>query len=265
MEKDIRRFFSKYTSMSNIKTGILPKCESDIEEVQRQIDANEFSPAKADDYQRGLAYFFGIGDIRDDEAGLRYLKLAADDGNADAMNMYGFACYHTSLGSKENPQKQEWYEKQALKYFTEAAQTGQSEALFNLGVCYTEGKCTEENEKLGLTYIRKAIEKHHPKAELYLEEYQAKRGQGPQIDREIPKEEAFAKIAEEMKREAGDGPIYLTGLFNDIYLEKGYKWIRHAALGWICSKDDGQSFLIRESELEEIGDSVLSVVETEAQ
>ena len=29
-ENDVRRFFSKYTSMSNIKIEQLPKCEQDI-------------------------------------------------------------------------------------------------------------------------------------------------------------------------------------------------------------------------------------------
>ena len=256
MERDLRRFFSKYTSMSNIKTDQLPKCEQDIEEVLKLIDSGEFGQVefKLDDYKRGLAYFFGIGDIRDDEAGLSHLKAAADaenEGlrNADAMNMYGFACYHTSINSKEVPQKQAWYEKQALKYFAEAAKLGQTEALFNLGVCYLEGKCTEENTTLGLQFIQEAVDKVHPRAALYLEEYKAKEGLGPQIDREAPKEETFERILTEMRREADGGPIYVTGLFNDIFLEQGYQWVKNASLGWICSKDNGKSYLISESEL----------------
>ena len=106
-ENDVRRFFSKYTSMSNIKTEQLPKCEQDIVEIQELIDSGNFQEIEydLDDYKRGLAYFFGIGDVRDDEAGLRYLKMAADDGDVDAMNMYGFACYHTSLNCKAESEK----------------------------------------------------------------------------------------------------------------------------------------------------------------
>ena len=259
MEKDLRKFFSKYTSMSNIKTDQLPKCEQDIEKVLELIDSGEFSRVEfdLDDYRRGLAYFFGIGDVRDDEAGLTYLKAAADaehEGlrNADAMNMYGFSCYHTSINSKELPQKQAWYEKQAFKYFAEAAKLGQTEAVFNLGVCYMEGKCTEENTELGLQFVEEAVEKGHPRAALYLEEYKAKAGLGPQVERAAPKEEVFEKILTEMRREADGGPIYVTGLFNDIFLEQGYQWVKNAGLGWICSKDNGKSYLISESELGEI-------------
>ena len=253
-ENDVRRFFSKYTSMSNLKTKQLPKCEQDITDIQEIIDAGNFQEIEfdLDDYKRGLAYFFGVGNVRDDEAGLRYLKLAADDGYIDAMNMYGFACYHTSLACKEEAEKKNWYERQAIKWFKEAAGMGQVEAIFNLGVCLVEGIGTEADDAEGMRYLETASKKGHPRAALYLADYKSKHGQGPEILREGQKEEIFAQIAETMKKEAeesGISHIYVTGLFNDIYLEKGYKWVKNASLGWICSKDEGKSYLISEEEL----------------
>ena len=73
--------------------------------------------------------------------------------------------------------------------------------------------------------------------------------------KEGKKEEIFAQIAENMKNEAkksGISTIYVTGLFNDIYLERGYEWVKNASLGWICSKDGGKSYLISEVELNEL-------------
>lgn len=257
MEKDVRRFFSKHTSMSMIKADGTLKCEQDIVDVQNMIDSGEFQDMEfdLDDYRRGLAYFFGIGEIRDDEAGLRYLKLAADEGNIDAMNMYGYACYHTSLGSKDMPEKQQWYEKQAVKWFAEAASMGQVEAIFNLAVCMLEGKGTDLDEKEGLRFIETAMKKGHPRASLYLEDYKTKKGEGLSLPRECSREEAFALISDEMKKEiekSGLTDIYVTGLFNDIFLEKGYKWVKNPALGWVCSKDEGKTYLIAEGELAEM-------------
>ena len=256
-ENDVRRFFSKYTSMSNIKTEQLPKCEQDIVEIQELIDSGNFQETEydLDDYKRGLAYFFGIGDVRDDEAGLRYLKMAADDGDVDAMNMYGFACYHTSLNCKAEPEKKNWYEKQAVKWFKEAVAMGQVEAIFNLGVCLVEGVGTETDDAAGMRYLETALKKGHPRAARYIADYKAKNGQGPKVEREGKKEEIFAQIAENMKNEAkksGISTIYVTGLFNDIYLERGYEWVKNASLGWICSKDGGKSYLISEVELNEL-------------
>lgn len=260
-ENDVRRFISKYTSMSNIKIEELPKCEQDIVEIQEVIDAGDFPEVEfdLDDYKRGLAYFFGIGNVRDDEAGLRYLKMAADDGNIDAMNMYGFACYHTSLNCKAEPEKKNWYEKQAVKWFKEAALMGQVEAIFNLGVCLVEGVGTETDDAAGMRYLETALKKGHPRAALYIEDYKAKNGQAPNIEREGAKEEIFAQVIATMKEEvqkSGISQIYVTGLFNDIYLERGYEWIKKASLGWICSKDGGKTFLISEEELKNLLDEM---------
>ena len=129
---------------------------------------------------------------------------------------------------------------------------GQVEAIFNLGVCLIEGIGTEADDAEGMRYLETASKKGHPRADLYIADYKSKHGQGSEILREGQKEEIFAQIAETMKKEAeesGISHIYVTGLFNDIYLEKGYKWVKNASLGWICSKDEGKSYLISEEEL----------------
>ena len=256
-DNDVRRFFSKYTSMSNIKIQKLPKCEQDIVDIQNLIDSGEFQEVEydLDDYKRGLAYFFGIGNVRDDDEGIRYLKMAADEGDVDAMNMYGFACYHVSLNAKSEPEKKNWYEKQAVKWFKEAALMGQVEAIFNLGVCNLEGIGIEKDENEGMRYIETALKKGHPRALLFIEDYRAKNGQGSACEREGNKADILKMIADNMKKEAskaGISKIYVTGLFNDIYLDKGYKWVKNPVHGWICSKDEGRTFLVTESELSEL-------------
>ena len=106
-----------------------------------------------------------------------------------------------------------------------------------------------------MRYLETALKKGHPRAALYIADYKAKNGQEPKVEREGKKEEIFAQIAETMKNEAkksGISTIYVTGLFNDIYLERGYEWVKNASLGWICSKDGGKSYLISEVELNEL-------------
>lgn len=264
MENDVRRYLSKHTSMSNIKVEEVPKCEADIMRVQDMIDQDTFMnlEMELDDYTRGLAYFFGIGNIRNDEAGLSHLRKAAEEGNIDAMNMYGFACYHSSLSAKNQSQKMEWYIRQALKWYGEAAKMGQVEAIFNLGVSYLEGlekeKSTEESTREGMRYLETAEKLGHPRAKLYIEDYKQKHGLGKAIEREGKKDDILSDIQHKMKeRMEKEGIKSLdqsmkTGLFNEIYLEIGYEWIKTDNLGWICSKDDGKTYLILESELEEL-------------
>jgi TPR repeat protein len=53
---------------------------------------------------------------------------------------------------------------QAMKYYRMAADQGDAEAMFGMGVMYRSGDGIEKNEKEGLDWIRKAAEKGYPPA-----------------------------------------------------------------------------------------------------
>lgn len=259
MENDVRRYLSKFTSMSNIKTETLPKCEMDIAGVQELIDNGEYLEKEGElsEYEQGIAYFFGIGQIRDDERGMQLLRMAAQEGDADAMNLYGFACYHTSLGCKDMPEKKEWYERQAVKWYTEAAQMGQLEAIFNLAVCLLEGKGLQADEERGLRYLTTASKGGYERAQRYLAQYNEAHGIKEAVERELPYEQVMEILVTEMKKGiASMGTdakrANMVGVFNEIAEEKGYAWVKNPTLGWICSKTEGKTYLITEAELNEL-------------
>ena len=257
MNKDITRYFTKHMSLSNIKTDELPKTEEDITQLVERAEENPnlINEAGLSDYQRGIIYFFGLGQIRDEKDGLYYLKLAADTDDMDAVNVYGFANYHMSLNCKDNPLQAQRYGYMALKLFMKAAESGQIEAMFNLGVCYIEGKITDTNYDKGRTLIEEAGKAGHPRAELYLKDLDIKNNPKAHITRENDKEKVIQDIIARLKPELAGIPknFSMVGLFNDVYLDNGYKWVKLSdEFGWMASKNDGETYLITESELEEI-------------
>lgn len=285
---DITKYFTKHTSMSNIKVERLPKCEQDIADL---LEASENNPklimdASLTDYERGILYFFGLGELRNDENGLSYLKNAADDGDVDAMNLYGFACYHISRHCGDDIALMKMYENDCIQYLMKAKNNGQSEGLFNLGVCYLEGKIVPINEEKGLEYINEAVKLGNAVAEEYLRRlmlsdsvflHQNVDNNGinsidlekqDQIDnkikRELELEDAVDTISKELWEEVLKLPLgtktSIAGLYNDVYVEKGYNWVKKEGFGdWLSSKDDGESYLIAESELENILDAVVAL------
>ena len=81
---------------------------------------------------------------------MEYYKLAADQGDAYALNNIGCKYY---LG---NGVEQKYDE--AVKYFKEAANQGEIFALFNLGMCYQDGTGVEKDLKKAAELYRQALD-----------------------------------------------------------------------------------------------------------
>lgn len=97
----------------------------------------------------------GKGIEKNDAEALMWAHKAADAGNADAMDIVGFA-YLRGAVVKRNPAI-------AIAYFKAAAHDSAS-AAFNLGQCYFGAQGTEQDCEKALEWWKKAAEKGHGRA-----------------------------------------------------------------------------------------------------
>lgn len=267
MNQDITKYFTKGTSLCNIKTDSLSQCDQDIADALNlcETDENVMLNNELSDYYKGIIYFFAIGDLRDDDNGLYFLKREADNGNCNAMNLYGYAAYHVSRNCHEDIRKKYYLEKQAIKYFELAASENQEDALLNLGICFLEGKIVDSNKDKGIDLIQQAINLGNEKALKYMEKYIASK-------KTIPREESaeciYNKIAKEIVKEIlllpNGTKTNITGIYNDIYIDKGYQWIKHpSGKGWISTRDGGNTYNISDNELNTVLNTVCNLIKNE--
>lgn len=256
MNQDITKYFTKYTSVCELKSDTLPPCELDIQNALNKIQEQESIYTRDDltDYEKGLINFFGTGELRDDDNGLYLLKKEANTENYNAKNIYGYACYHVSRNTNNDLHKKMYYEKQAIRYFQEAIEGKQPEAMLNLGICYLEGKLTEQNIEKGVKLIEMSIKNGNPKAILYKREYDKKR---KIIPREKETETIFSEITDRIIQELKTLPngqkTTLIGIYNDIYMAKDYQWIKNELENdWMSTNNNGKSFLILNKEFSQI-------------
>ena len=99
---------------------------------------------------RGLSYK-NEGNM---EEAKRLFEEAADMGNAQAMVELGLCLW--SEGTNES-------DSEAFKWFKQASDCSENEALFYCGLCHEEGKGTQQNRNKAIDCFRKASDKN-PKA-----------------------------------------------------------------------------------------------------
>lgn len=107
--------------------------------------------------QLDLAFRYrdGKGVAQDDAEAMKWAHLAADAGNAEAMDFVGFA-YLRGAVVKRRPEI-------AVGYF-KAAAPASAQAAFNLGQCYYGAQGTEQDCAKALEWWQKAAEMGHGRA-----------------------------------------------------------------------------------------------------
>ena len=118
------------------------RCKAAGGEVKAQLDL-------------ALRYRDGKGITKDHSEAMKWAHLAADGGNADAMDFVGSAYLRGAI-VKRNPGI-------ALGYF-KAAAAESSQAAFNLGQCYFGAQGTEQDIPKALEYWKKAADAGHGRA-----------------------------------------------------------------------------------------------------
>ena len=101
-------------------------------------------------YHIGVSYETGDGITKNERLALSYYQLAADDGNADAMNKLGECAYY-GIGREKN------YDE-AFTLFEQASDSGSSDALYNLGLCYENGTGIVKDARIAYSYFQLAAD-----------------------------------------------------------------------------------------------------------
>ena len=123
----------------------------DLMELQRQAAGGD-TKAQVD---LAIRYRDGKGVAKDDAEAMKWAHMAADAGNADAMDFVGFA-YLRGAVVKRRPEI-------AFGYF-KAAASESAQAAFNLGQCYFGAQGTEQDCAKALEWWEKAAEQGHGRA-----------------------------------------------------------------------------------------------------
>jgi TPR repeat protein/tRNA A-37 threonylcarbamoyl transferase component Bud32 len=98
----------------------------------------------------GFCYEKGNGVMKDEKEAVKWYRLAADQGWANAQCNLGF-CYDNGTGVMKD-------EKEAVKWYRLAADQGDVNAQYNLGVCYGNGTGVIKNEKEAVKWYRLAAD-----------------------------------------------------------------------------------------------------------
>ena len=102
----------------------------------------------------------GHGMPADPEAALRWFKIAARTGDAEALNMVG-RCYELGWGASVDC-------TEAADWFRRAADKGNSWGAFNLALLYAEGRGLPADERQAVTLLVRAARRANPKAMSWL-------------------------------------------------------------------------------------------------
>ncbi len=93
----------------------------------------------------------------DPESAVKWTIAAANNGNIVAMRLAGLMLSNDLGAQKKNPQE-------AAKWFQQAAEKGDPQAMFALGECYQLSKGVTRDPRLALEWIRKAADQNEVNA-----------------------------------------------------------------------------------------------------
>jgi TPR repeat protein len=104
-------------------------------------------------YNLALGYRDGLGVPRSPRIAVKWLRVSAAAGNADAQNDLGY-CLHEGLGvGKER--------REAFRWYLRAARQGLIQAQFNVGLCYRDGDGIKASKLKARQWLQKAARRGH--------------------------------------------------------------------------------------------------------
>jgi uncharacterized protein len=173
------------------------------------------------DYNKGLDYTLGRGVPKDEVEAVKWFRIAAKQGNAEAQSELGFA-YQNGKGVHED-------RVEAAKWFRLAAEQGNAKAQTTLGFAYQMGIGVQKNHVEAVKWFRMASEQGVAPAQYVL-------GVIFQDGIGVPKDEVEAVKWFRMAAEQGDagaqhnvGVAYANGDGVQQDFTEAAKWYRLAA------------------------------------
>jgi S1-C subfamily serine protease len=149
----------------------------------------------------GAMYLTGQGGVpRDPSQSMKWLRMAADQGNPGAANDLG-VIYANGIGVPQNfAEAKTWYDL--------AAQRGDRNAIYNIGILYLKGQGIAPDPAQAARYLREAADKGHPGAKFSL-------GIMYQKGIAVPQDDIEAAILIRASAVAGFGPA--QGMLATLY------------------------------------------------
>ena len=175
-------------------------------------------------FEMGMAFKEGDGVEKNPEMAIAFFKIAAQLGHM--LGQMAVGSYYYALN--------DCYE--AIKWIGMAADLGNAEALFNMGVFYMEGMGCDQDMEMSAKYFHRAARRRHPDAQ-YAYADLLSNGWGVEQDQKRAIK-WFADAAENGNVEAMYrlGEIYEMGIGTDVQLDAAVKWYDAA-----CSKGHRQA------------------------
>jgi hypothetical protein len=218
MEKVYYRYLFVTTYQNDNFKFVEEKCDFDIDEELKKLDrlmnldgieSNKYSGAIMDIqstnatpkqlFETGMAYYNGEGVDHNYDEAVKWVRLAADQGDANAQNALGESYYSGNGVAQNYIEAVKWarmaankgyaaaqyahgtlyyYGKgltpnynDAVKWFHKAADQGHSTALCGLGWCYELGHGVTKNKKEAMKWFRLAADQGDKEAQKKLDEY----------------------------------------------------------------------------------------------
>ena len=199
-----------------LMTGSIPPGAS-LGEIWEKAQAGSVR----EQFQLGLAFYFGKGVSQDSEEAVKWWRRAAEQGHAQAQYNLGVS-YHEGKGVVQD-------DAEAAKWFHRAAEQGHAEAQYNLGVSYHNGVGVARDDAKAAKWFRHAAEQGYAGAQynlgvLYYE------GQGvPQDDAEVVKWYRLAAEQRHVEAQFNLGMAYHKGAGVAQDDAEAAKWFRRAA------------------------------------
>ncbi len=106
-------------------------------------------------------YLRGLGVTRDEKEALKWARLAAAHGDAEAQNYIGQVFAMGTTGVEKN-------EKESVRWFGLAAAQGNADAQLGLGLMYASGRGVGKDEKEAVKWYRLAAKQGDMDAQRYL-------------------------------------------------------------------------------------------------
>lgn len=178
-------------------------------------------------YNLGFLYAEGRGAAKDPVTAEKWLKRAADQDHEKAIQMLKQFALTTETGFKENPEHPE----QMIRKLEQAAATGDTMAMYNLGTFYLKGRGVTQNNAEAVKWYRKAADLGLPIAQYDLGTHYSQGTAG--LKKDARKAAAYFQQAADQGfagAQASLGFIYVTGQLGKADPELAVKWFRKSSL-----------------------------------
>jgi len=147
-ESDAEKVVRLYNTAHALEQSGKYKDAMDLYLQAYELGEKNFAPMKLAEF-----YALGEGTAQNFEESDKWLRIAADNGNAKAQSMVGDRYYY----AHDLQESAKWYLK--------SAEQGYADGEFKIALAYLDGEGVIQSDSLGVSWLKKAAENEHPDAQ----------------------------------------------------------------------------------------------------